>query len=85
MLALYLLIQFLDRNRHSINKTDSEAPRFIIYLGGKGGTGKIQILNILKDTLQLYSKLKSIQLTAPSDIAAVKIGGRIIYSAISLI
>ena len=81
-LALHLPLQFLDQQRHGRATTAQKQLR--LYIGGEGGTGKTQVLHALKDVFRMKGEEYAVEMTASSAIAASKIGGRTIHSAVGL-
>lgn len=81
-LALHMPLQFLDRPDSETTALAQKQLR--LYIGGEGGTGKTQVLHALRDVFQMKGEEYAIEMTASSAIAASKISGRTIHSAVGI-
>lgn len=81
-LALHLPLKFLDEQSQIPSGQPGKQIRQ--YIGGEGGTGKTQVLHALKDAFRIKGEGYAIEMTASSAIAASKIGGRTVHSAVGL-
>jgi hypothetical protein len=81
-LALHLPLQFLDQQQQ--HDTVAREKQMRQYIGGEGGTGKTQVLHALKDVFRMKGEEFALEITTSSAVAACKIGGRTVHSAVGL-